>query len=145
MNAGLHSPGAAGIQEAVATDRGTGAEPGVGGAMDRPPRRLRSCSSRRVLGRRVPVAATPLSRLLGLAFLDRPCAGEGLLLTRCRAVHTFGMRFALDLVFLDRQGLPVRVEHGVGRGRLLGCRRARSVLELPSRSTAAPVAATRGG
>jgi uncharacterized membrane protein (UPF0127 family) len=44
-------------------------------------------------------------------------------------VHTFGMRFALDLIWLDRTGAVVRVDRDVAPRRLRGCRRARAVLE----------------
>jgi uncharacterized membrane protein (UPF0127 family) len=71
-------------------------------------------------------------RLLGLAFLDRPPARVGLLLPRTRAVHTFGMRFALDLVWLDADGRAVRVDRGVPPRRLAACRQAAAVLETPS-------------
>jgi uncharacterized protein len=100
--------------------------------MDHPPRRFRRCRAREVLGRRVPVARRPLPRLLGLALLRRARAGQGLLLPRCRSVHTFGMRFPLDLLFLDRAGVPVRIERRVGRRRLLRCPAAVAVLELPA-------------
>lgn len=80
-------------------------------------------------GLRVARATTPLSRLLGLALLDELSPGLALHLPRCHSVHTLGMRFALDLVFLDRRGAVVRTATDVGPGRLVGCRRARSVLE----------------
>lgn len=82
-------------------------------------------------GHEVPVATTGRSRLLGLAFLDRRFAGVGLLIPRCRSVHTFGMRFRLEVIFLDELGQPVRREVNVGPRRLLGERRASAVLELP--------------
>ena len=71
------------------------------------PRRFRGLPTTRVCGRCVPIAATRVSRLLGLALLEREAAGPGLLIPRCRSVHTFGMRFALDLVFLDQAAQPV--------------------------------------
>ena len=80
-------------------------------------------------GARLIRASTPLSRLRGLALLDELPRGVALHLPRCRSVHTLGMRFALDLVFLDARGLVVRTASEVGPGRLVGCRRARSVLE----------------
>lgn len=83
-------------------------------------------------GMQVRQASDPLSRTLGLAFLDRELAGEGLLIPDCRSVHTFGMRFSLDLVFLDADGAAVRVERRVPSGRLLFEPSADSVLELPS-------------
>lgn len=74
------------------------------------------------------VAATALARLRGLAGLPAP-HGVALLLPRTRSVHTFGMRFALDLVWLDDDGRVVRVDRAVPPRRLRGCRRARAVLE----------------
>jgi uncharacterized protein len=85
-----------------------------------------------VCGRRVPVAATRGSRLLGLAHLDLDAAGPGLFLPRCRCVHTFGMRFALDLIFLGEASQPVSVRHQVPPRRIAVERRARAVLELPA-------------
>lgn len=85
-----------------------------------------------LLGREVPVAATRRARLLGLALLDRRRAGPGLLLPRCRSVHTFGMRFALDLVFLDAEGAVARLRREVPARRIVRCRTAVAVLELPS-------------
>jgi uncharacterized protein len=78
-----------------------------------------------------PVAETLLSRLLGLAFLDRRDAGIGLLIPRCRSVHTFGMRFPLDVYFLGRYGEVVDVRLGVRPFRILRRRGADAVLELP--------------
>lgn len=84
-----------------------------------------------VAGRHVPVAERVLARLLGLALLDRDRAGPGLLIPRCRSVHTFGMRFRLDVLFLDRGGRVVCRRAAVRPGRVLVERRAASVLELP--------------
>jgi len=90
-------------------------------------------SSRRwVLGREVPVARGYRVRLLGLAGLRREQAGAGLLLPRCASVHTFGMRFRLDLVFLDSSGRPLAVLRDVSPCRLAGHRGAAAVLEIPS-------------
>jgi hypothetical protein len=71
------------------------------------------------------------SRLLGLALLDRERAGPGLLIPRCRSVHTFGMRFALEVVFIDAAGRPVSRRRRVPRRRFLLDPRAAAVLERP--------------
>jgi uncharacterized protein len=84
-----------------------------------------------VIGREVPVAGTRRARLLGLAHLDRDQAGPGLLIPRCRSVHTFGMRFALDLFFLDERGAILAVHRGVPARRVVSCRSAEAVLEIP--------------
>jgi uncharacterized membrane protein (UPF0127 family) len=75
------------------------------------------------------VASSRRSRRLGLAKLGGLPAGYGLLLAPCRSVHTVAMRFALDLVWLDRDERPVRVDMGVSPRRLRSCLRARSVIE----------------
>ncbi len=72
------------------------------------------------------------ARLLGLALLRRERAGPGLLIPRCSSVHTFGMRFALDIAFLDGDGRALREVRGVPPFRVVGCRAAESVLELPA-------------
>jgi uncharacterized membrane protein (UPF0127 family) len=85
-----------------------------------------------ILGSTVPVATNLRSRLLGLALLGRERAGAGLLIPGCRSVHTFGMRFSLDLLFLDGQGRVIELRREVPPGRLKRCPGATAVLELPS-------------
>jgi uncharacterized membrane protein (UPF0127 family) len=75
-------------------------------------------------------ARTPLARLRGLAWRDD--APGALHLPRCRSVHTFGMRFALDLFWLDAGGALVRVDRDVPPRRFKSCARARSVVEVRS-------------
>jgi uncharacterized protein len=75
------------------------------------------------------VARTRRQRLMGLAFRRAPPEG-GLLIPRCRSVHTFGMRFAVDLVWLGAGGRVVRVDRAVPPGRVRSCRHAIEVLEL---------------
>jgi uncharacterized membrane protein (UPF0127 family) len=84
------------------------------------------------LGIEVPVATTLCARLLGLALLDRGSAPRGLMIPRCRGVHTLGMRFELDLVFLDGDGEVASVRLAVPPARFAACRRAAAVLELPA-------------
>jgi uncharacterized protein len=74
-------------------------------------------------------ARAPAARLRGLAGLDTLPPGRALHLPQCRSVHTFGMRLALDLVWLGGAGEVVRLDYGVPPGRVRACRRARSVLE----------------
>jgi uncharacterized membrane protein (UPF0127 family) len=76
------------------------------------------------------IHARGLRRLTGLAFRADLPHGVALHLARCRSVHTFGMRFALDLVWLDAAGEVVRIDRAVRPGRVRSCAAARSVLEL---------------
>lgn len=65
----------------------------------------------------------------GLGGLDALPPGHGLHIHRCRSVHTVGMRFPLDLVWLGRDGGVVRVDEGVAPRRMRTCLRARTVVE----------------
>jgi uncharacterized membrane protein (UPF0127 family) len=106
-------------------------------------RRLRRLPSIEVLGCRVHLAQGYRARLLGLAFLSRERAGAGLLIPRCVSVHTFGMLFPLDVVFLDRRGAVIEVRRELGPCRVARCRGADAVLEVPSEAGDGPPSATR--
>jgi uncharacterized membrane protein (UPF0127 family) len=95
-------------------------------------RRLRRLPIVTACGREVRLAEGRSARLLGLTYLDRGEAGPGLLIPRCTSVHSFGMRFPLDLFFLGESGEVVAVRRGVPPRRLAFCGRARAVLELPA-------------
>jgi uncharacterized membrane protein (UPF0127 family) len=75
-------------------------------------------------------ARTPWARLRGLLGAAPLAPGEGLLLERCRAVHTVGMRRAIDVVFVAADGAVIELRRGLGAGRFAVCARAWSVLEL---------------
>jgi len=96
--------------------------------------RLRRLPRQIVVGLDVPVGANFRSRLLGLACLDSHEVGPGLLLPRCFSVHTFGMRFPLDLYFLDSRYVAIEIRREVGPGRFATNRNAAAVLEIPSGS-----------
>jgi uncharacterized membrane protein (UPF0127 family) len=80
-------------------------------------------------GLTVLVAGGRRSRMLGLSRLDDLPDDHAMLFDRCRSIHTSGMRFELDLVWLDRAGAAMRIDAAVGPRRLRTCLRARSVVE----------------
>ena len=57
-----------------------------------------------VVGSRVAVASGWWSRLRGFLGRPKPHEGEGILLVSCNMVHTFGMTFPLDILFLSAEG-----------------------------------------
>ena len=95
------------------------------------------------------VARSCRARLLGLALRRRPPTGRALLLPRCRSVHTFGMRFARDLVWLDANGNVLAIDQCVPALRIRTYRRAAAVIEAPAgeghRAAAAWGASLRSG
>jgi uncharacterized membrane protein (UPF0127 family) len=96
------------------------------------PIRFRGLQHAGILGFTVPVARTLPSRLLGLALLPRQRAGVGLLFPRCRSIHTFGMRFPIDALFLDEGNRVIELRRAVPPCRVIRCPGAMAVLELPS-------------
>ena len=85
----------------------------------------------------ISVARTPASRLRGLLGRRALPPGHGLLLVRAASIHTCGMRFAIDAVFLDRDGRVLRIAADLPPWRLASCRGAAGVLELAAGQCAA--------
>lgn len=91
----------------------------------------RNRSTGRTLAARVRLADTPATRSKGLLGRDRLDPEEGLWIVPCPMIHTFFMRFAIDVVFLDRRLRVVRVLERLKPWRLSPwVLRAHSVLEL---------------
>src|SRR6266699_484973 len=78
------------------------------------------------------VADRPLSRLRGLLGRHELPESEGLLITPESSIHTWFMRFPIDVVFLDATLTVLGTRENVGSWRVAGWRGARSVLELPA-------------
>jgi uncharacterized protein len=78
------------------------------------------------------VADKPWSRMRGLLGRSELPMGEGLLLKPCGSVHMFFMRFAIDVVFLDRELAVVGVVPVLRPWRTAGRRGAKAALELPA-------------
>jgi hypothetical protein len=76
------------------------------------------------------VAARPLRRMRGLLGRASLPAGEGILLRPAASVHTFFMRFPIDVVFLDADGVVVAVRPEVPPWRAVSHRGAKEVVEL---------------
>ena len=94
----------------------------------------------RVLAERMSVAQTHWTRLLGLLFTNAEdfARDGGMWISPCRGIHTLGMRFSIDAIYL---GKSLQVVHLVARlppWRIAPVRRdARSILEVPSGTIAA--------
>lgn len=89
------------------------------------------------LGSRIRIADSFWSRLRGLLGRPQLPLGEGLLLIPCASVHTFGMRFAIDVVFISDLGMVLKVFSQVVPGKLIPrVRGAYYALELPAGTAA---------
>jgi len=95
----------------------------------------RNIDTGEVVATRVTVATRMVERGIGLLNRQRLDPGEGLLITPCRGVHTWGMRFAIDVVALDASGIVVDAVSSLGPWRIRLPRRGGDrVLELPEGS-----------
>ena len=88
---------------------------------------------------RIHVARSFLQRARGLLGRAPLAADEALLIHPCSSIHTFGMRFTIDVVFIDARGYVLAVHEALGPWRVARCRGASAVLEM------APSAARREG
>ena len=85
-----------------------------------------------VLGQAVEVADSSAKRRTGLLKHTRLERGEGLWIVPCESVHTFFMKFPIDLVYLDQKKHVRKVRKAVPAWRLSACLTAHSILELPA-------------
>ena len=80
-------------------------------------------------GLRLARAERRADRMKGLARLAAMPPSYALHIPRCRSVHTFTMRFPLDLIWLGKDGRPVRIDRAVPANRMKLCVAADSVVE----------------
>lgn len=85
-----------------------------------------------VLGDRIGVADTSITRMVGLLGKGGLEPGSGLLIFPSQAIHTVAMRFPIDVLFVDRQWKVVHTQPSMVPYRISGIHwRARCVIELP--------------
>jgi len=69
-------------------------------------------------------------RLVGLAWRSVIDPDEAFLIEQCRAVHTFGMRVPIDVVFISEQGVVMSVFAGLAPCRIAACLSGAHVIEF---------------
>lgn len=82
------------------------------------------------IGDRIVVADSFWSRFRGLLGRSDLDEGEGLLISPCWSIHCFGMKFAIDAIFLDKDFRVVSIHPNMKPGAMASNRKARCVLEL---------------
>jgi len=83
------------------------------------------------------IADTSQKRRTGLLKHSNLAAGEGLWIVPCEAVHTFRMRFPIDVLYLNKHKKVLKIRDNMKKSRMSICLRAHSVLELPAGHAAA--------
>jgi hypothetical protein len=85
-----------------------------------------------MLADRADIADSSLKRRTGLLKHTGLEPGEGLWILPCEGVHTFGMKFAIDVVFLTKKLKIRKIRPNMDKRRISLCLPAHSVLELPA-------------
>ena len=85
-----------------------------------------------MLGQHIELAETSAKRRTGLLKHTSLPPGHGLWIVPCESVHTFFMKFAIDLVYVDRKKRVRKVRHAVPPWRMSACLTAHSIIELPA-------------
>jgi len=93
---------------------------------------VRNQTRNTVLAGSADMADTSAKRRTGLLKHERLDPGDGLWIVPCESVHTFFMKFPIDLVYLDKQKRVRKVRHRVPAWRFSVCLSAHSILELPA-------------
>ena len=89
-------------------------------------------SQGKILADRANIADTSAKRRTGLLKHSKLEPGEGLWIAPCEGVHTFGMKFPIDVVFLNKKKKVLKIRPNMVRARIALSLRAHSVLELPA-------------
>lgn len=100
--------------------------------MDLQPILVKNTTRGVVLADRGMAALSSAARRTGLLKHDSLPQGEGLWIVPCEAIHTFGMKFSIDVVYLNREKKVLKTRSAIVPRRISACLRAHSVLELPA-------------
>jgi uncharacterized membrane protein (UPF0127 family) len=95
---------------------------------------MKACNQRNraYLATNVSIADTVTKRMKGLLGRDIFLPGDGMWLKPCNWIHTFGMRFPVDVIYLDRESVVVAVQENIPPNRFaLPVFKAKSTIELP--------------
>ena len=94
--------------------------------------RLRNLTRGTLLGDAIDLADTSRKRKTGLLKHTELRAGEGLWIVPCESVHTFFMKFAIDLLYVDKRNVVRKIVSSVPPWRMSMCLSAHSIVELPA-------------
>ena len=93
---------------------------------------LQNVRSGALVASRIELALDSESRRRGLLGRDKLDQGAALIIAPCSAIHTFFMRFAIDVVFVARDGRVLKAYAALGRRRIAFSAGAFAVIELPA-------------
>lgn len=93
---------------------------------------LRNVRTGRSIAQTVLAAFEPAARRKGLLGRDSFAKGSAMVIAPSNAIHTFWMRFAIDALFVRRNGVVVKVRRNIPPWRAVAALWAYAVIELPA-------------
>lgn len=95
--------------------------------------KVRVTHNQKILSSNIRLADDLPSRLIGLMFKKQPLDSDGLLLDPCNSIHTFFMKYPLDVAFLDGQNQVVKIIRNLSPWRMTWIYfKAKKTLEVPA-------------
>ena len=98
---------------------------------------IKNISQNKIILNNTHLAETFFARLKGLLGTRQLEAGKGLIIRPCNSIHTVGMNYAIDVLFINKQDCIVKIESNLAAGKFSVCRDSSYVVELPSGVVAA--------
>ena len=87
----------------------------------------------KILSQNILIAESLFDRLIGLMFSEKLVGSDGLMLDPCRSIHTFFMRYSLDIIFLSSENQIIKIIRNMKPWRMTWIYfRANKTLELPA-------------
>lgn len=94
--------------------------------------RIINSTNKLILADKASLADSFFARLKGLLGTKQMLSGEGLVIKPCNSVHTFGMNYAIDVVFIAADHRVVKTVPDLAPGKLAACGSSSYVVELPA-------------
>jgi len=89
-------------------------------------------SNKKIIGEKIELADTFYTRLKGLLGRTGLGKGQGMVLVPCNSIHCIGMKFAIDVIFMDQDNRVIWIRENMEPGTSESRRDAYSVLEVAS-------------
>ena len=93
---------------------------------------IKNMSQNTIIASKGSLADTFFSRLKGLLCTKKLDQGKGLIIRPCNSIHTVGMKYAIDVVFLDSQDKIIKIINYMPAGMFSLCIGSSYVVELPA-------------
>ncbi len=93
---------------------------------------IQNISQNNIIASEAKFATSFITRLKGLLGTKRLDKGKALVISPCSSIHTVGMKYAIDVVFLDTHDRIVKIINDMPAGKFSLCRDSSYVIELPA-------------